>query len=124
MPSGTCCVLRVTATPGQTTRRVEDGSPTRSMGTKAQLSSAISARTASPMNTQPLDLSRLHVRPLAERDSLTRADDVLLDPDAPPPALPAPLGQAVARCAVDVRAARGRGAGVILIYGAHLLRNG
>jgi hypothetical protein len=76
------------------------------------------------MNTQPLDLSRLRVRPLAERASLTRADDILLDPEAPPRPLPAPLAAAVARCAADVRAARARGAGVILIYGAHLLRNG
>ena len=36
------------------------------------------------MNTTPLDLSRLRVLPLAERESLTRADDILLDPDAPP----------------------------------------
>ena len=40
------------------------------------------------MNTTPLDLSRLRVRPLAERDSLTRVEDVLLDPDAPPRPLP------------------------------------
>ena len=34
------------------------------------------------MSVQPLDLSRLKVYPLAQRKSLTRADDILLDPDA------------------------------------------
>ncbi len=36
------------------------------------------------MPIEPLDLSRLKVLPLAERVSLTRADEILLDPDAPP----------------------------------------
>jgi hypothetical protein len=76
------------------------------------------------MNTQPLDLSRLRVYPLAERDSMTRADDILLRVDAEPPSLSDELCATVARCAADVRAARERGAAVILIYGAHLLRNG
>lgn len=72
----------------------------------------------------PLDLTRLRVRPLAERDSLSRADDVLLDPAAPPPPLSPALEAAVERCASDIRAARARRAGVMLIYGAHLPRNG
>jgi hypothetical protein len=76
------------------------------------------------MNTQPIDQTRLRVFPLAERHSLTRADDILLDPDAPPPPLSDALAQAVARCAADVRSARSKNAGVLLIYGAHLLRNG
>lgn len=76
------------------------------------------------MNTKPLDLGRLRVRPLAERASLTRVEDILLDPDAPAPALPAGLAPQVARSAASIRAAREREAGVILIYGAHLLRNG
>jgi hypothetical protein len=76
------------------------------------------------MNTKPLDLGRLKVRPLAERASLTRVEEILLDPDASPPALAPALADQVVRCAERVRAARSRGAGVILIYGAHLLRNG
>ena len=51
------------------------------------------------MNVQPLDLTRLRVRPLSERDSLTRADEILLSPDDPPPPLDAPVAAAVARCA-------------------------
>jgi hypothetical protein len=71
-----------------------------------------------------LDLSRLRVRPLDQRESLTRVEDILLAPDAPPQVLSPGLAEQVARCAACVRAARERGAGVILIYGAHLLRNG
>jgi hypothetical protein len=75
-------------------------------------------------DVRPLDLDRLRVLPLAERRSLTRVEDVLIDPDAPVPPLPSGLDGLVDRCAADVRAARDRGAGVMLIYGAHLLRNG
>ena len=46
------------------------------------------------MSVQPLDLARLKVFPLAERQSLTRADDILIDPDSPPG--PCPEGLAVA----------------------------
>ena len=76
------------------------------------------------MSIQPLDLKRLKVYPLAERKSLTRADDILIDPDAPPPACPAAIALQVAACAANIRAARTRGASIMLIYGAHLLRNG
>jgi hypothetical protein len=73
---------------------------------------------------RPLDLSALKVLPLAQRRSLTRADDILIDPDAAPPGLSPPLAAAIAECAARLRAARERDAGVMLIYGAHLLRNG
>lgn len=76
------------------------------------------------MTPAPLDLSRLKVLPLHQRCSLTRADDILLDPAA----LPAPVGEpaaaAIRDAAARIVAARERGATVLLIYGAHLLRNG
>jgi hypothetical protein len=76
------------------------------------------------VDVQPLDLAKLMIRPLAERTSLTRADKILVDPDAPPPPCPdAAIARAEA-AAGAIRAARRRGAGVVLIYGAHLLRNG
>lgn len=72
----------------------------------------------------PLDLSRLKVLPLAQRQHLTSADDILVDPDATPIAC-TPVNQAIiAHCVKAVVAARERKAAVILIYGAHLLRNG
>lgn len=75
------------------------------------------------MNVQPLDLSRLKVLPLAERHNLTRADEILIDPASPAKAAPQ-HADTIAECARAVRAARDRDASVMLIYGAHLLRNG
>lgn len=77
-----------------------------------------------PHPMQPIDLTKLRVRPLELRQSLTSADDILIDPDARPAALPPAASDAVADCGRRIREARGRGAAVILIYGAHLLRNG
>lgn len=74
--------------------------------------------------TEPLDLRRLRVLPLAQRHHLTRADDILVDPDSGPPAC-TPSNQAlIERCAQAILSARQRNASVILVYGAHLLRNG
>lgn len=71
----------------------------------------------------PLDLSRLRVFPLSARQSMTRAADILVDPDSPPSLAPG-LAERAAVAADAIRAARKRGATVMLIYGAHLLRNG
>ena len=76
------------------------------------------------MDVSPLDLGRLKVFPLAQRKTLTRADDILVDPDAPAKACPDATAAAIAKCARDIQAARRRGASVMLVYGAHLLRNG
>lgn len=76
------------------------------------------------MSAQPLDLSRLKVFPLSERRSLTRADEIIVDPDSEPSPVPAEVDRLVAECAGKIKAARDRGAAVMLIYGAHLLRNG
>jgi hypothetical protein len=73
---------------------------------------------------EPLDLTKLKVFPLAERRSLTMADEVLVDPDSVVPPCSAQLAAIVLDCSQQIRAARERGAAVILIYGAHLLRNG
>lgn len=73
------------------------------------------------MSGVPFDHTQLCVRPLAERRSLLQVDDVLLDPQSKP----APSDAvAVAEAAQRIRLARSKGASVILMYGAHLLRNG
>jgi hypothetical protein len=72
----------------------------------------------------PLDLGKLKVLPLAQRRSLTRVEDILVPPDSPPPACPPAVHELIAQCARRVLAARERGASVMLLYGAHLLRNG
>ena len=76
------------------------------------------------MTAQPLDLAKLKILPLAERKSLTRADEILIDPDSSPPSCSERVGELVDSAAKAVREARGRGSAVMLIYGAHLLRNG
>ncbi|MSR54158.1 MAG: hypothetical protein EXS09_12825 [Gemmataceae bacterium] len=72
----------------------------------------------------PLDFSRLTVLPLAQRASLTRVDEILIDPDSPAPSCAEHNSLLIQQCAEQIRVARKRGATVMLIYGAHLLRNG
>jgi hypothetical protein len=76
------------------------------------------------MQIVPLDLGRLKVLPLAQRRHLTRADEILIDPQSAPPPLAEKNSQLVEHCAQSIRQARQRDATVMLIYGAHLLRNG
>ena len=76
------------------------------------------------MKTPPLDPQELRVRPLAERRSLTRIEDILVSPEVVPGAMAESLAGEVRACAAKIRAARERGAGVLLFYGAHLQRNG
>lgn len=76
------------------------------------------------MSATPLDLSRLKVFPLEERRSLSTLDEVLVEPAAdPPPVTPAVAGL-IDECAGKIREAVRRQAGVLLIYGAHLIKNG
>ena len=70
------------------------------------------------------DWSRLKVFPLSERESLSSVEEILRSPDTAPPPCSGEILRHVRGCAEAIRAARGRGAGVILMYGAHLLRNG
>ncbi len=72
----------------------------------------------------PLDLTKLKVFPLAERRSESRIEEIVVPPDAPlPPCSPENL-KSIRECAEKIRAARHRDASVMLIYGAHLLKNG
>jgi hypothetical protein len=71
-----------------------------------------------------LELSRVRVRPLAERASMARLEEVLVDPRTAPAPLHASLAAAIEEAAARIRAARARGASVMLIYGAHLVKNG
>jgi hypothetical protein len=73
---------------------------------------------------EPLDLRQLKVYPLAERASLSSLAEVLVEPSADPPPGSEAVGRLIAGCAERIRAARQRGAAVMLIYGAHLIKNG
>jgi hypothetical protein len=76
------------------------------------------------VSVKPMDLSKLRVFPLAERRSLTRVEEILIDPDAPLKPCTEQVASIVADAARKIEAARSSGAAVMLIYGAHLLRNG
>lgn len=77
-----------------------------------------------PRPTPSVDLSRLKVLPLARRKSLTTLAEVLVEPAGDPPPIPERVVAQVADCADRIRTARSRGAAVMLIYGAHLIKNG
>jgi hypothetical protein len=75
--------------------------------------------------TRPqINLKQVKVLPLAERRSLCPVEKVLIDPSSPAPACPAETLDKITACAHDIRLARHKQAAVILLYGAHLLRNG
>jgi hypothetical protein len=73
---------------------------------------------------EPLDLRRLKVLPLEQRRSLTRVEDILVPPPLPAPVLSSANAGRVSQCVEAIRRAHARGSSVILMYGAHLLRNG
>src|SRR5580692_6268282 len=71
-----------------------------------------------------IDLMQLQVFPLAARKSLARLEKILIAPDSTPPPCPPAQLQVIEQCARQIAAARQNGASVMLIYGAHLIRNG
>jgi hypothetical protein len=70
------------------------------------------------------DPGKIKVLPLGQRRSLCQIDDILIKPESAPKPLPALQAALTDQCAQLIRQARERKAGVMLIYGAHLLRNG
>ncbi len=72
----------------------------------------------------PLDLTKLKVLPLAQRRSLARLEDILIDPDSAPPSCSKPNLELIRQCVLDITQARAKKAAVLLIYGAHLIKNG
>lgn len=81
-------------------------------------------RYTGSMRPPKQDWTKLKVFPVSGRKSLTQVEGILRDPESdPPPCAEEPRRQ-IGACAAAVRRARERGSGVILMYGAHLLRNG
>ena len=76
------------------------------------------------MAPKKLDWLKLRVYPLHLRNSLARLSDILVNPDAPPPPCTPEVRKAVEQCAHAMMAARQRRAAVILMSGAHLVKNG
>src|ERR1039458_7931191 len=73
---------------------------------------------------EPIDLNKVKVYPLAERQSLSALDQMLVDPNQPPRSCDPATLATIQACAEKVAAARQRDASVILMYGAHLIKNG
>jgi hypothetical protein len=73
---------------------------------------------------EPIDLKQIKVYPLAERRSLSAIEKILVDPAAPARSCSARLRATIGSCAEAILAARGREASVMLMYGAHLIKNG
>jgi hypothetical protein len=71
----------------------------------------------------PIDLNRVKVFDLAERQSESRIEEILADPDAAAPGCGDNL-PLIRQCAAQIVSARKRDASVMLIYGAHLVKNG
>ena len=71
-----------------------------------------------------LDLKRLKVYPLEQRISQSRVEEILIDPDTPPPALSGTLSMATRESARKIASAHKQRASVMLLYGAHLIKNG
>src|ERR1700729_2545619 len=72
----------------------------------------------------PLDLKRVRVYPVAERLSEANIDEILVDPDSVPPAPGQNLLPMLRDCAKKIAAAHSKQASVMLLYGAHLIKNG
>jgi hypothetical protein len=73
---------------------------------------------------EPIDLKKIKVFPLAQRDSLSPIEKILVRPEQAPTSCSADVTSAVEGCAAKIHAARKRGASVMLLYGAHLIKNG
>jgi hypothetical protein len=72
----------------------------------------------------PLDLKKIKVLPLAQRKSLSTLKEILVNPDQPSPPCPAEMLATIRDCVTRILAARERDASVILMFGAHLVKNG
>jgi hypothetical protein len=71
-----------------------------------------------------MDLTKVRAFPLVERETLSTLEEILVDPDQAPPPCSPETQTAIQGCLQRITAARQRGASVILMYGAHLIKNG
>ena len=72
----------------------------------------------------PLDLRKIKVFPLAQRRSLSAIEKVLVAPDSVAPPSHPEMAAQIQDCVNRIKLAREHNASVMLIYGAHLVKNG
>jgi hypothetical protein len=73
---------------------------------------------------KPLDLSKVRIYPLETRKSLSTINQILIDPDSQPKYCEPASLELIHDCARRIRTVREKKASVILMYGAHLIKNG
>ena len=73
---------------------------------------------------QPLELKKLKAYPLAQRRSLSAIETMLVDPAKPAPVCSPENLAHIRACAANIKSARERGSSVMVLYGAHLVKNG
>ena len=71
-----------------------------------------------------IDAAKLAVFPLATRKSLSRIEDLVADTEEPLPDLPETVAAKIRKVRDRIGTAREHDAGVMLTYGAHLIKNG
>ena len=76
------------------------------------------------MSGKKLELQKIKPLPLAKRKSLTTVEGVLVPLGAEPPVIDKELTSRVKECAGRIRQAKANGKAVVMIYGAHLIKNG
>jgi hypothetical protein len=76
------------------------------------------------MSKTSLDLAQVKVLPLSRRKSEARLEDILISPDADLPPCSDTMAEDIRQCAARIKQGRGNGASIMLIYGAHLIKNG
>src|SRR5215470_6585368 len=72
----------------------------------------------------PLDLRKVRAYPLAQRDSLSSIDRMLVDPSSSPRPLGQEVRPALQVCVQQIQSARQGYASVFLIYGAQVMKSG
>ena len=76
------------------------------------------------MSGNKLELQNIKPLPLAKRKSLSSVEEVLVQPGAEPAVIDKALMRRVKECAERIRQAKASSKAVVLIYGAHLIKNG
>lgn len=75
------------------------------------------------MSQQEFDRWKIRFRSVSDRTNKFRIDDIAIDGESPVPD-PGASGAEIDAVAAEIRRARSRGAPVVLVHGAHLIKNG
>jgi hypothetical protein len=76
------------------------------------------------MKHRAIDLHQVKVFPLSQRESEAELREILINPDATPGDCGPRNAELIRNCSAKIREAKSRKAAVMLIYGAHLIKNG